>query len=308
MRTGHTRTQGPVSDFDIRLFRLFRTVVACGGFAAAESRLGISRSAISQQMRDLESRLGLRLCQRGRAGFALTDEGQAVHRAAEQVLAVLEDFRAEVDSLHQHLRGELNIGITDNLVTAPQMRITDALAHLKTRGPAIRIHIRMRSPTDIAQDVLDGRLHIGVVPHSALPSGLDAQALYDERSHLYCAAGHPLFALPDAEISDALLARQDAVVPAFHLPAQAQAMVQALHGAASASDREGMAFLILTGQYIGYLPAHYARTWVDQGGMRAILPDGRHYDAPLVAITRKGRRPHLVLETFLEELFAAQPE
>ncbi|VEB41567.1 chromosome replication initiation inhibitor protein [Chromobacterium violaceum] len=61
---------GQVSDFDIRLLRLFRAVAECGGFSAAEGVLGISRSAISLQMGDLEKRLGIRLCQRGRAGFA----------------------------------------------------------------------------------------------------------------------------------------------------------------------------------------------------------------------------------------------
>lgn len=67
---------GQVSDFDIRLLRIFKTIVECGSFSAAESTLGLSRSAISLHMGDLEKRLGMRLCQRGRAGFALTDEGR----------------------------------------------------------------------------------------------------------------------------------------------------------------------------------------------------------------------------------------
>ena len=117
-----------VSDFEIRLLKLFRSVVECGGFSAAESALGIGRSAISQQMSDLEQRLGLRLCQRGRAGFALTEEGREVYQSTLQLLAALESFRTEVNGLHQHLRGELNIGLTDNLVTIPHMRITNALA------------------------------------------------------------------------------------------------------------------------------------------------------------------------------------
>ncbi|KFC50427.1 LysR family transcriptional regulator, partial [Halomonas sp. SUBG004] len=59
-----------MSDYDIRLVRIFlKTVVECGGFTAAETTLGISRSAISQHMSDLESRLGFSLCQRGRGGF-----------------------------------------------------------------------------------------------------------------------------------------------------------------------------------------------------------------------------------------------
>ncbi|WP_439886390.1 LysR family transcriptional regulator [Pseudomonas sp. MBLB4123] len=294
-----------VSDFEIRLLKLFRSVVECGGFSAAESVLGIGRSAISQQMSDLEQRLGLRLCQRGRAGFALTEEGREVYQSTQQLLAALESFRTEVNGLHQHLRGELNIGLTDNLVTVPHMRITHALARLKERGPEVRIHIRMTPPSEVEQGVLDGRLHIGVVPQAGALSGLEYQSLYDERSLLYCAVGHPLFYVDDQELEDARLDAQDAIAPTFRLPPEIQQHYQQLNCTASASDREGMAFLILTGRYIGYLPDHYASAWVQQGRLRALKPGTRYYDLSLASVTRKGRRPHLVLESFLEALAAS---
>ncbi|MFI8480757.1 LysR family transcriptional regulator [Pseudomonas sp. NPDC078700] len=293
-----------VSDFDIRLLKLFRSVVESGGFSAAESVLGIGRSAISQQMSDLEQRLGLRLCQRGRAGFALTEEGREVFQSTQQLLAALESFRTEVNGLHQNLRGELNIGLTDNLVTVQHMRITNALSRLKERGPDVRVHIRMTPPSEVEQGVLDGRLHIGVVPQSGALSGLDYQPLYDERSLLYCAVGHPLFYADDQLLDDERLNAQDAIAPTFRLPPEIQTYYQALNCTASASDREGMAFLILTGRYIGYLPDHYASAWVQQGRLRALKPDSHFYDLNLAAVTRKGRRPHLVLESFLEALAA----
>ncbi|MDP2244361.1 LysR family transcriptional regulator [Pseudomonas sp.] len=303
-----TRRPAPlaqVSDFDIRLLKLFRSVAECGGFSAAESVLGIGRSAISQQMSDLEQRLGLRLCQRGRAGFALTEEGREVYQSTQQLLAALESFRTEVNGLHQHLRGELNIGLTDNLVTVPHMRITNALARLKERGPDVRIHIRMTPPSEVEQGVLDGRLHIGVVPQAGALSGLDYQTLYDERSLLYCAVGHPLFYVDDQQLEDPRLNDQDAIAPTFRLPPEVQSHYQVLNCTASASDREGMAFLILTGRFIGYLPDHYAAAWVQQGRLRALKADSRFYDVSLAAVTRKGRRPHLVLESFLEGLAAS---
>ncbi|MFC5697030.1 LysR family transcriptional regulator [Pseudomonas sp. GCM10022186] len=293
-----------VSDFDIRLLRIFRSVVECGGFSAAESVLGIGRSAISQQMSDLEQRLGLRLCQRGRAGFALTEEGREVYHSSMQLLAALETFRTEVNGLHQHLRGELNIGLTDNMVTLPHMRITHALSRLKERGPDVQINIRMTPPSEVEQGVLDGRLHVGVVPQTVALSGLEYRPLYSERSLLYCAVGHPLFYAADEQLSDERLNQQDAVAPTFRLPAEIQAQYQALSCTASASDREGMAFLILTGRYIGYLPDHYAAFWVQQGRLRALKPASRFYDLSLSSVTRKGRRPHLVLESFLEALAA----
>ena len=146
MKNRRSAPLAQLSDIDLRLLRVFRTVVECGGFSVAESVLGIGRSAISQQMSDLEQRLGLRLCQRGRAGFAMTEDGREVYQAALQLFSALENFRTEVNGLHQHLRGELNIGLTDNLVTMPHMRVTHALAGLKTRGPDVRIQISMSAP------------------------------------------------------------------------------------------------------------------------------------------------------------------
>lgn len=291
---------GQVSDFEIRLLRIFKTIVECGSFSAAESTLGISRSAISLHMGDLEKRLGMRLCQRGRAGFALTDEGREVYRATGSLLAALEGFRAEVNELHQHLRGELNIGIINNLVTLPQMRITHALRALKASGPGVRVNIGMTTPNEIELGVLDGRLHVGVVPLISPLSGLEYSPLYEERSLLFCSREHPLFARDDASIAVAEIHACDAVAPSYRIPAEAQERHQELTGSANASDREGMAFLILTGSYIGYLPDHYAASWVTQGRMRALRPERFHYDIPLTVVTRKGRRPNLVLERFLE--------
>ena len=81
-----------------------------------------------------------------------------------------------------------------------------------------------------------------------------------------------------------------------------QEQFQQLRCTATASDREGIAFLLLTGHYIGYLPDHYAAQWVTSGRMRALDPARYYYDLVLSAVTRKGRRPHLVLESFLDAL------
>ena len=125
---------GQVTNFDIRLLRVFRAVVECGGFSAAEVELNISRSAISISMSDLEERVGLRLCQRGRAGFSLTEEGKRVYHACLQLMAALEDFRTGVNAIHAELKGELIIGITNNLVTMKHMKVTNITASMNQKG------------------------------------------------------------------------------------------------------------------------------------------------------------------------------
>ena len=288
-----------VNEADLRLLKVFKTVVECGGFSAAEVELNISRAAISLHMAGLERRLGLRLCRRGRAGFLLTGEGRRVYEAILRLLAALESFRSEINSVHARLRGELNIGITDNLVTLPHMRVTHALRVLKKQGPDVRVNIRMIPPNEIERGVLDGRLHIGVVPNRRPLPGLQAFPLYDEESRLYCGQGHPLFDLPPAAVTREAVEMADAVAPAQPQVPEAMHVYQSLNTTATATDREGVAFLILTGCYVGFLPTHFARQWEERGTMRPLLPATHRYKLEFRAITQKGAQPNLVLETFL---------
>jgi DNA-binding transcriptional LysR family regulator len=292
--------KGQLSDIDLRLLRIYKVVVECGGFSAAEVELNISRAAISIAMSDLESRLGFRLCQRGRSGFSLSEEGEHIYHYTLQLLSSIEDFRTQVNTLHTQLKGELNIGITDNLVTMPHMRITNALSALKTQGPDVTVNIRMIPPNEIELGVLDGRLHIGIVPDLRPLAGLHYFPLYQEESQLYCSSDHPLFTAQDSVLKT--LNEWDAVVPAYAQTPEIKTCYQQLKPTATATDREGIAFLILTGRYIGYLPAHLAAQWVDAGKMRTLLPEKYNYSTQFSAITRKGARSNLVLKTYLENL------
>ena len=72
----HKLFTGQITEVELRLLRVFRVVADCEGLAAAESELEIGRSTISKHLSDLETRFGTRLCNRGRSGFSLTDEGK----------------------------------------------------------------------------------------------------------------------------------------------------------------------------------------------------------------------------------------
>ena len=69
-------------EVDLRLLRVFDAVVRCGGLSAAQAELNVGQSTISMQIGQLEVRLGAKLCERGRGGFRLTDQGRAIHDAS----------------------------------------------------------------------------------------------------------------------------------------------------------------------------------------------------------------------------------
>ena len=93
MRTPRRSEQISLGDVDLRLLRVFMTIVQCNGFTAAQASLGMSQATISTHMRHLEDRLRVRLCERGRAGFFLTDEGQQIHAACRDLFGSIDRFR-----------------------------------------------------------------------------------------------------------------------------------------------------------------------------------------------------------------------
>jgi len=299
---------GQVSDFDLRLLRVFKTVVDCGGISAAEVELKVSRSAISTSIADLEKRLGMRLCQRGRAGFSVTQEGRETYRAVLQLLASLEGFKTQINAIQDELRGEFNIGIMDSLATMYRsMRITDSLTRLKQLGPEVSINLSMNAPSEIERAVLDGRLHVGVVKHSKPFPGLEYCPLYQEQSRLYCGHKHPLFNAAQQDLNPEQVVSHEAVMSAYVQAVDVKAINEQLRGHATASTREAAAFLILTGCFIGYLPTHMAERWVDEGRMRELLPEHFHFETKYSAIVHKGAAPHLVRDTFMDELRKTEP-
>lgn len=243
----------------------------------------------------------MRLCQRGRAGFSLTDEGREILQHSDSMMAAIENFRQQVNQMHKQLRGEFNIGIINNLVTQPRMKITQALDTLRANGPDIRLNISMMTASEIERGLMDGRLHVGALPLTSPISGLDYSQLYDEKSMLYCSDKHPLFKLRGS-CNDGELMQYDAIAPSFRMTAEAIGMHQLLNCTATASDREGIAFLILTGRFIGFLPDHYAAQWIDKKMMGAIAPERLNFNSKIAIATRTGKRNNAILERFIQSL------
>ena len=293
---------GHIAGADIRMIRIFKTVVSCGGFSAAESELNISRAAISIAMSDLEQRLSLKLCNRGRSGFSLTDEGEQVYLAVLQLLSSHQEFQQRINSIHSELKGDLDIGITDCLVTLPRMFITDSLKALKVQAPDVNVNIEMIPANEVIKSLLDGRLQTGVAPVLSKNPNLKYIHLYDEESNLYCSHEHPLFQYLDSELTPDIIGEQDLVTPSYQQSPDVRKHLSQFRKSAQASDREGIAFLILTGCYIGYLPNHFADKWVANGLMKPLLPGLFNFVTPYAAITRKDLAPNLVLACFLDRL------
>src|SRR5207253_11282904 len=115
-----------------------------------------------------------------------------------------------------------------------------------------------------------------------------------DRMGLYCGRRHPPFDAGTAAPGE--LRQHDYVGLAFHSPNMEATHRFGLRRRASVTDQEGVATLVLSGCYIGFLPDHYAAAFVQQGVMRKVDVAECRYDVQFVAMLRRSPTPGRVAQ------------
>ncbi|WP_185984610.1 LysR family transcriptional regulator [Aureimonas mangrovi] len=284
-----------VSGSDLRLLKVFESVVRNNGFAAAEHELNIGQSTISNHMTALEERLGFVLCQRGRGGFRLTEKGRAVYEASRQLGKALDDFSSDVASVRGELKGELRIGMLDAVADDPNNRLSDAIAAYGRIAPEVKIALIQERPLDLQQKVADGQYHCAIGSFQKRIDGLDHEWLYDEWHCCYCGQGHPLFDAPGGEITLEALEAAAFVHRGYWRDEDAFRHV-AWRVAATVFQIEPQLLLIRSGRFIGYLPRHYAVRGEAAGELRALMPELLSHSCPFdLVMPTRGRRSDIAV-------------
>lgn len=100
---------------NLRGMAVFASVVRHGSFSGAAKELGITTSAVSQQIRSLENDLGVVLLHRSTRKLSLTEAGASFYESAKDVVAAAEQGRIRVNQLRDELAGNLRIATTPEI-------------------------------------------------------------------------------------------------------------------------------------------------------------------------------------------------
>jgi DNA-binding transcriptional LysR family regulator len=253
-----------LTDVDLRLLRVFCAVVLNRGFAAAQRQLGISASNISVHIGQLEQRLSVRLCERGRKGFEVTDMGRVIFDAAVSLFRATDNFRGIVASARGALVGEIHFGFVDAVVTNRALNLEDAIAEFTRSAPDAQLNLDISSPQELIQGLVEERYHVVMSPQVERHALLTYIPFKEERKSLYCGRNHPLYTRSDESISLKEIAGTPAVARSYMNEWVVVEELKLQHSA-TASHMERVALMILTGRFIGHLPDHYAAKWVASG-------------------------------------------
>ncbi|MBY6059106.1 LysR family transcriptional regulator [Leisingera daeponensis] len=282
------------------LLETFVTVVECGGFSDAQYALGITQSAISIRIRDLETSLGYRLCERGRGGFRLTERGEIAYQKARDILRSARDFDAELLELRDTIAGDLRIGIVDAIASLPGLNLAGALHRFFARPNEVRVEIVVASPTDLTQQLISGELNAAVAPFRNQVPELEYIELCSEEHRLYCAQRHPLFGEQDSEISLETIGRHQLCQRSYDMLVSPD--LGSPEPKAVVANMEAMAMLIETGCFLGPLPEHFARRRVAEGKFREIRNSEMRWRSTFYLATRRVHVLRHAVELFAQDL------
>ncbi|MCC3701973.1 LysR family transcriptional regulator [Rouxiella badensis] len=287
---------------DLKLLRVFKTVVEAGGFTAACNELNIGLAAISKQISDLEVRFGMKLCTRGREGFYLTEHGKVTYQACLDLFSSINQFRDKLNNARHDMFGELNIGIIDNTITDSTSPIIHALGEIYCKAPKVSLRLHATQLDEIERGVLDGRFTCGIMPVYQEKPEFDYYYLYEEIAHLYCGDKHPLYCLPEDEITQAQIKSAEVVNHFYANHSEKNNYLEYGSSNAVAVQVEAVSLLILTGNYIGFLPKHFALHLFGGEKLKALLPKEISIATPFSLVVKKGSALNSVLTLFLQAL------
>ncbi|MGN6323116.1 MAG: LysR family transcriptional regulator [Dyella sp.] len=295
-----------LSDLDLRLIRVFITIVDAGGLSAAQARLNVGQSTLSSQLATLETRLGFRLCKRGRGGFRLSPKGERFVPLARDLLAAVNEFGVQARNLDRKLVGTLQIGLIGHVSVERNVRIAQAIARFRQRDEAVQFALFVHSPDELEAQLLSGRLQLAIGYFWHRLATLEYTPLFTERQLAYCGRGHPLFDRAGRVTPDDL-AGHEWTWRSYPLP-EAGSLLPPSNVKAVTDNMEATAVLILSGRHLGYLPEHVAAPYLAMGLLSPLDPSVFYYDVPFHVVRRKRTLPEDMTAAFLEDLLHAYPQ
>ncbi len=173
----------------LRHLQYLIAVVDHGNFTRAAQALHVSQPTLSQQIRQLEDRLGAQLLDRSGRAVHPTDAGLAYLAHARRALTDLAAAERAVHDVHDLSRGSLRLAMTP---TFTAYLVGPAIALFRARYPALTVHIH-----EMALDAIGAALAEDVVDLGIAFSPLDAddvscQELFSEKLSVMVGSGHPL--------------------------------------------------------------------------------------------------------------------
>jgi LysR family nitrogen assimilation transcriptional regulator len=162
---------------EFRQLRYFVAIVDAGSLTRASALLHIAQPALSQQMVDLESSVGVQLLIRSVKGVTPTVAGQAVYRHAQKILHMREQTIDVAKGAANRVSGRVRLGLPSSIA---MILAAPLVGHLRHQFPDILLELYESPSAYLAAQLFDERVDLSLLVDKIQAPGLSVQPLLDE--------------------------------------------------------------------------------------------------------------------------------
>ncbi|XLM20075.1 LysR family transcriptional regulator, partial [Chromobacterium piscinae] len=145
---------------------IFVAVVEAGSFSAAAERLGLTKSAVSKRVQQLEAGLNVRLLQRTTRSLSLTEAGERYYDRARGALALAREAEEVAAGLQGRPQGLLRIAVP---MVFGRLHVSPLVAAFLRRYPDIQLDMAMDDRmVDLVEGGYDLAVRIGNLPGNSM--------------------------------------------------------------------------------------------------------------------------------------------
>src|SRR5512134_3518166 len=172
----------------IRQLQIFVTAADHLSFARTSEQLHLTQAAVSLQIKQLETMVGLALFERRGKKLALTEAGEHLLRYARQILDALKDADAAISALKGLRGGHVRMGV----VSTAKYFAPALLAQFHRRHPGVRVSLSVNNREVIVRDLERGEIDVAVMGTPPQRFETTAVAFADNPLVVIAPATHPL--------------------------------------------------------------------------------------------------------------------
>lgn len=284
-------------------------VVATGSFAEAARRLGVTRSAISKAITQLEEALGARLLDRTTRRVTPTEAGLAYYERCLAILAQVEETEAQISRLHDEPRGVLKV---NGPMSFGVRYLGASVAEFMSRYDGLKVELML---TDRMVDPLEEGVDVTVRIGAMVDSSLIARKIATVRVVL-AASPEYLARFGEPEVPGDLSRHAclhygaTTTVPRWQLTENGSPVTVPIAASLSSNNGDALREAALRGIGIGRLPTFLIGEDLAAGRLKVVLADYAPQDVVIHALYAPNRflaAKTRVFIDFLVERFAHPP-
>jgi LysR family transcriptional regulator, transcriptional activator of the cysJI operon len=173
----------------IETLKVFCDLVESRSFSRAAMRNFITQSAVSQQVKNMETRFETQLLRRDGKSVTPTPAGRIFYERARSILDSFDHMQLEMKSVGQDMAGSVRVA---TIYSVGLYELTIVVKTFLKMYPKVNLHVEYSKGSRVYEDCLRGALDLGIVTYPEPCKGVRIIPLPADKLILICAPDHPL--------------------------------------------------------------------------------------------------------------------